>query len=69
MGGRENDEEEKTVRTDEVLVDVWKMLEDISIRSLKDLLNKVLIERKMPKQWRKTFVVPIFKGKEDIQEC
>lgn len=28
-----------------------------------------LVERKMPEQWRQSFMVPIFKGKKDIQEC
>lgn len=29
----------------------------------------MLVDRKIPKEWRKSFVVPIFKGKDDIQEC
>jgi hypothetical protein len=29
----------------------------------------VLIERKMPKDWRKSFILLIFKGKRDIQKC
>jgi len=31
--------------------------------------NKALVERKMPEDWRKSFIVPIFKGKGYIQEC
>jgi len=29
----------------------------------------VLIEGKMPEDWIKRFIVPIFKGKGDIKEC
>jgi 5,10-methylenetetrahydrofolate reductase len=29
----------------------------------------VSIEKKMSEDWRKTFVIPIFKGIGDIQEC
>jgi len=47
---------------------VWKILGDVSIGWLKDLFNKVLIEGKMPEDWRKNFIEPIFKGKGDIQE-
>ena len=59
----------KTVGPDGVPVEVRKMLGDVSIGWLKNLFNKVLIEGKMPEDWRKSFIVPIFKGKEDIQEC
>jgi len=33
---------------------------------ISDLFNKVLVEGKMPEEWRKSFVVPIFKGKGDM---
>jgi len=59
----------KAVGPDGVPVEVWKMLGDVSIGWLKNLLNKILIEGKMPEDWRKSFIVPIFKGKGNIQEC
>lgn len=45
------------------------MLGNVSIRWLKDLFNNVLIEEKMTKDWRKSFVVHIFKCKGNIHEC
>jgi len=38
----------KVVGPDEVSVEVWKILGNISIRWLKDIFNKLLIEGKMP---------------------
>jgi len=34
------------------IAEVWKVLKDVSIEWLKNLFNKVLVERKMPKDWR-----------------
>lgn len=36
-------------------------LGNVSIGWLKDLFNKLLVERKMPEYWRKKFIVTIFK--------
>jgi len=44
-------------------------LGDVSIGWLRDLFDKMLIEGKMPEDWRKSFIVSIIKGKRDIQEC
>jgi hypothetical protein len=41
----------------------------VSIGRLKDIFNQVLIEGKCPENCRKSFIVPIFKGKDDKQEC
>ncbi|KAL4149333.1 hypothetical protein QTP88_003299 [Uroleucon formosanum] len=59
----------KAVGPDGVPAEVWKILENVSIRWLKGLFKKVLMEGKMPEVWRKSFIVPIYKGKGDIQEC
>lgn len=32
-----------------------------------DLFNKVLVYKKMPKEWRKFFGIPMFIGNGDIQ--
>ncbi|KAL4104538.1 hypothetical protein QTP88_019833 [Uroleucon formosanum] len=43
----------KAVGPDGMPVEVWKILGNVSIRWLKDLFNKMLIEGKMPEVWRK----------------
>ena len=36
---------------------------------LLDLLQKISEQEKMPKEWRDSVIVPIFKEKGDIQDC
>ena len=36
---------------------------------LLDLLQKTFEQEKMPKEWRDSVIVPIFKEKRDIQDC
>jgi hypothetical protein len=51
------------VEPDEVLVEAWKILGDVNIGWLKHLFNKELVEEKMLEGWRKSLIIPIFKGK------
>jgi len=53
----------KAIGPDEGPVEVWKILRDVNIEWLKDLFNMVLTERKILEDWRKSFIVPIFKSK------
>jgi hypothetical protein len=45
-------DEKKAIGADGMPVEVWKMSEVVSIVWLKDLFNKVIIEEKMPEDWR-----------------
>jgi len=54
----------RAVGPEKVLVEVWKIVGNVSIRLLKDIFNRVLVEGKMTSEWRKSVVLPIFKGKE-----
>ena len=36
---------------------------------LTKFFNKVLVEGKIREAWRKSCVIPIFKGKGDVQDC
>ena len=54
---------------DGVPVEVWKVLGSLGIQWLTKFFNKILVEGKIPEAWRKSCVVPIFKGKGDVQDC
>ena len=32
-------------------------------------MQKIFSQEKMPEEWRGSLIIPIYKGKEDIQEC
>jgi len=59
----------KAVGPDNLPVEVWKSLGIIGIEYLKQELNKIMEEEKIPDEWRKSTLIPIFKNKGDIMEC
>ena len=59
----------KAVGPDGVPVEVWQVLGDFGVRWLTGFLNKVLVDERIPELWRKSILVPIFKGKGDVQVC
>ncbi|EMS59319.1 V-type proton ATPase subunit B 2 [Triticum urartu] len=50
-------------------IEVWKGLGDIAIVWLTKLFNLIFRANKMPEEWRRSILVPIFKNKEDVQGC
>ena len=59
----------KTVGPDGIPIEVWKCLGEKSVLWLTKLFNEILRSKKMPEDWRKNTLVPIYKNKGDIQSC
>ncbi|KAM1110894.1 hypothetical protein ACFX19_010231 [Malus domestica] len=59
----------KTVGPDDIPIEVWKILGKTGIAWLTDLFNRILKIKKMPNEWRKSTLVPIYKNKGDVQNC
>ncbi|KAK3544885.1 hypothetical protein QTP86_027580, partial [Hemibagrus guttatus] len=59
----------KAVGPDDILVEVWKCLGEAAVEFLASLFNRVLESERMPKEWRRSVLVPIFKNKGDVQSC
>ena len=59
----------KAVGPDGTPVEVWKCLGLEGIDILWDLMCKMHRQERMPDMWRNSLVVPIYKGKGDVQEC
>jgi hypothetical protein len=59
----------KTLGPDDILIKVWRCLGDIAIVWLDKLFNTIFRSNKMPDEWRRNILVPIFKNKGDIQSC
>ncbi|KAK3511388.1 hypothetical protein QTP70_006111 [Hemibagrus guttatus] len=59
----------KAVGPDDILVEVWKCLGEAAVEFLANLFNKVLESERMPEEWRRSVLVPIFKNKGDVQSC
>ncbi|KAK3536457.1 hypothetical protein QTP86_012613 [Hemibagrus guttatus] len=59
----------KAVGPDDILVEVWKCLGEAAVEFLANLFNRVLESERMPEEWRRSVLVPIFKNKGDVQSC
>jgi hypothetical protein len=54
---------------DDIPIEIWRCLGDIAIVWLTKLFNTIFRSNKMPDEWRRSILVPIFKNKGDIQSC
>ncbi|KAK3542474.1 hypothetical protein QTP86_027736 [Hemibagrus guttatus] len=59
----------KAVGPDDIPVEVWKCLGETAVEFLASLFNRVLESERMPEEWRRSVLVPIFKNKGDVQSC
>ncbi|KAK3556555.1 hypothetical protein QTP70_009541 [Hemibagrus guttatus] len=59
----------KAVGPDDIPVEVWKCLGEAAVEFLTRLFNRVLESERMPEEWRRSVLVPIFKNKGDVQSC
>ena len=59
----------KAVGPDSIPVEVWKIGGEKAATWLQRLFNKMLAGEQMPREWRESWVVPLYKGKGDTQEC
>ena len=59
----------KAVGSDDIPVEAWKCLGELAIDFLTILFNKILEDERMPDEWKRSVLVPIFKNKGDVQSC
>ena len=55
------------VGPDDISVEVWKCLGEMAVKFLTRLFNNTLTTEEMPREWRRSVLVPIFKNKGDVQ--
>ncbi|KAI5724884.1 hypothetical protein M8J77_008337 [Diaphorina citri] len=59
----------KAVGADQIPAEVWKCLGEEGIDLLWGLVKKVMEQERIPNEWRRSVMIPIYKGKGDVQEC
>ena len=59
----------KAVGPDELPIEVWKCMGEMEIKFLTRLFNRLLMSELMPKEWRSSVFIPIYKNKRDTQCC
>ena len=59
----------KTQGSDDIPVEVWIALGNKGVEFLVNFFNRLQQGEKMPDEWRRSVLVTLYKGKEDIKEC
>jgi hypothetical protein len=59
----------KPMGLDGIPIEVWRSLRDIAIVWLTKLFNLIFRSNKMPDEWGRSILVPIFKNKGGVQSC
>ena len=59
----------KVVGPDELPVEVWKCMGKMGIQFLTRLFNRLLVGKRMPEEWRRSVLIPIYKNKGNAQCC
>ena len=60
---------EKAVGPDGIPVEVWTTLGEMGLHILVRLFNYLLNRKEMPKEWRRSVLVPVYKNKGNAQSC
>ena len=50
-------------------MEVWKIAGRNALKWLQCLFNKMMNGENMPEEWRSSVLVPICKGKGDVEDC
>ena len=54
---------------DDIPVEAWIALGNKGVEFLANFFNGLLRGEKMPDEWRRSVLVPLYKGKGDVKEC
>ena len=54
---------------DDIPVEVWIALGNKGVEFLVNFFNRLLQGEKVPDEWRRSVLVPLYKGKGEIKEC
>uniref|UniRef100_A0A8C4T634 ribonuclease H n=1 Tax=Erpetoichthys calabaricus TaxID=27687 RepID=A0A8C4T634_ERPCA len=59
----------KAVGPHDIPMEAWRCLGEMAVKFLTRLFNGILESERMPEEWRRSVLVPIFKNKGDVQDC
>ena len=57
----------KAAWPDELAVEVWKCMGEMGIKFLTRLFNRLLVGERVPEEWRRSVLIPIYRNKGDTQ--
>ena len=59
----------KAARPDELPIEVWKYMGEMEIKFLIRLFNRLLMGGRMPEEWSRSELIPIYENKGGAQCC
>jgi hypothetical protein len=59
----------KAMGPDGIPIEVWRCLGERAVVWLTKFFNLIFRSNKIPEEWRRSILVPIFKNKGDVQSC
>ena len=59
----------KAIGSDELPVEAWNCMGKMGIEFLTRLFNRLLMGERMPEEWRRSVLIPIYKNKGKVQCC
>ncbi|XP_056696555.1 uncharacterized protein [Spinacia oleracea] len=59
----------RAVGPDGIPIEVWRCLGERGVVWLRTLFNKIWGSNRMPGEWRKSIIIPLYKNKGDVQDC
>ena len=59
----------KAVGPDLIPIEVWKCLGEVGVNWLTELFNVIFKTVKMPREWRTSTIIPLYKNKGDVLDC
>ena len=60
---------DKAFGPSEITLELFRAIGHPGIKRLKGLLNKLWLEEVIPEDWKRSTMIPIYKGKGNILEC
>ena len=59
----------KAAGPDELPLEIWKCMGEMRIKFLTRLFNRLSMGDRMPEEWRRSVLIPIYKNKGNTQCC
>ena len=59
----------KAQGSDDIPGEMWIALVTKGVKFLANLFNRLLRREKIPNEWRRRVLVPLYKRKRDVKEC
>ena len=69
VGALRKMKEGKAAGPSEVVAEMIRAAEELGVEWMTDLCNTIIVEERIPEDWKRSILIPVYKGKGDPMEC